>query len=195
MISFTCRIPRKDTNEFIYILNEIVMGPIVYCFQICLWISVSKAGNYCFCLYKRMLKPTDSKYYIHSQYVSGSGLNPTLSNTETLATSLCPHLSSHLMSFTRNHFTEPRSHPFVNMFPRNEEFDEEDEGLFRVNSILHHKKITLFGGKISIIAPMGNLMDCNLAITTIQTRVSNVKIRIKAKQEPRKGHEKVCGLG
>lgn len=93
------------------------------------------------------------------------------------------------MSFTRNHFTEPRSHPFVNMFPRNEEFDEEDEGLFRVNSILHHKKITLFGGKISIIAPMGNLMDCNLAITTIQTRVSNVKIRIKAKQEPRKGHE------
>lgn len=81
------------------------------------------------------------------------------------------------------------------MFPRNEEFDEEDEGLFRVNSILHHKKITLFGGKISIIAPMGNLMDCNLAITTIQTRVSNVKIRIKAKQEPRKGHEKVCGLG
>ena len=99
------------------------------------------------------------------------------------------------MSFTHNHFIEPQSHPFVNIFPRNEEFGEEDEGLFGVNSIFHHKKITLFRGKISIITPMGNLMDCNLARTTIQTRVSNVKIRIKAKQEPKKEHEKVCGLG
>lgn len=65
------------------------------------------------------------------------------------------------MSFTRNHFTEPRSHPFVNMFPRNEEFDEEDEGLFRVNSILHHKKITLFGGKISIIPLLSHLIQMN----------------------------------
>lgn len=81
------------------------------------------------------------------------------------------------------------------MFPRNEELSEEDDGLFRVNSIVHHKKITLFGGKITIITPMGNLMDCNLPITAIQTRVSNVKIRIKAKREPKKEREKVCGLG
>ena len=73
------------------------------------------------------------------------------------------------------------------MFPRNEELSEEDEGLFRVNSIVHHKKITLFGGKLSIITPMGNLMDCNLAITTTQTCVSNVKIRIKAKTRAEKG--------
>ena len=81
------------------------------------------------------------------------------------------------------------------MSPRNEEFSEKAEGLFRVNSILYHKRITWFGGKISIITPMGNLMDCSLAVTTIQTRVLLVKLRINAKQEPKKERGKACGLG
>lgn len=95
----------------------------------------------------------------------------------------------------QSHCIYRHSESSVSMLPRNEDINMEAKGLFRVNWILYHKMITLFGGKKKHNHPYGNLMVSSSAISTIQTHVLSVKLRINAKWEPKKERGKVCGLG
>lgn len=105
-------------------------------------------GSYWFILCMRRLKLTYTEYYIRSHKLGCIRVWTTPHRCQMLtATPGCLFVSPALISSheLHSHWVYRTSESSVSKLPRNEEFSEETEGLFRVNWTLYHKRTALLG--------------------------------------------------